>query len=85
MYKYKCWLCEKSETVSDEWQVRKINIPIYVKKYMETKTEVRELCSDCYHKLKYNQECSTYYFVKLQQIKKRIITKLKELFKEKEE
>lgn len=31
MYEYKCWMCDSIEQVSDEWQVRKIQIPVYVK------------------------------------------------------
>lgn len=79
MYEYKCWLCGAIDQVSDEWQVRQLQIPIYVKKYMETKTEVRELCNDCYHKIKYNQELNTYNYVRFIQIKRELFSKIKEL------
>ena len=46
---------------------------------METKTEVRELCNNCYHKIKYNQELNTYNYVRFIQIKRELFSKIKEL------
>lgn len=84
MFKYKCYLCEREETVSDEFEVFNQPIPLYVKRYMETKSEIRPLCNDCYHKLKYQKEKSVYLYVKFLKLKNEIFKKLRDLKNDKE-
>lgn len=84
MYKYKCYLCEREETVSDEIEVFNQPIPLYVKRYMETKNEIRPLCNDCYHKVKHQKEKSVYLYVKFLKLKNEIFKKLRDLKNDKE-